>query len=146
MSNNKMIRDMQFNATPLKKLPLIVAVTSLFVLTSCGTSQYASYDNDGIYASSQDQPVEEVAQVDTNSNYYENYFAETSQEVSDIMGESEIFTDVDSYQSDDYVEKANDTIDYTVGRAGWGDVNDEVNITFVNNGWGWNNPWLWGPG
>ncbi len=141
---------MQFNYTPHNKLPIIVALASLFLMASCGTYQSASYDDDdGIY-NSKSEPVEEDVTVATNTNndgeYYKNYFAETSNEAGAIIDDSEVFTDVDDYRTDTAA------IETTTGNAGWGDANEEVNITIIDTGfnagwgWGWNNPWAWNAG
>lgn len=162
---------MQFKQHIKSKLPFFVALSALFVLASCGSYQYVGYDNDGIYGSER-QPVQvvEVQEVETtpsDANYFKNYFSEKSQEYEAIANESEIFTDIDSYEGNR--EQEQDSTNY----GGWGDSYNsppEINVyygagniglrpgwvgswawhnwRFGNFGWGdpfWNN-WGWGFG
>lgn len=127
--------------------PAIFLIVLIF--TSCGSYQYVGTDNDGIYDSTYDN-VEyvEATQETTNSNdYYQNYFKEKRLEYDAMAEESEIFTDVDSYSSDNYTEQ--DSIDNTYrGYSGWGQANENVTINIYDNGWnnwGWNT-WGWNAG
>ena len=103
---------MQFKTITKQKLPFFVAIGLMAVLTSCGSFQYAGYDNDGIYATDDyddtyvEQPVATTSTED--SNYYKNYFAENSAQLDAATEESEIFTDIDSYEGN-YVERVQDT-------------------------------------
>lgn len=133
---------MQFKTITNRKLPFFVALGLMAVLTSCGSYQYAGYDNDGIYASDDsdaevEQPV--VTTSTSDSNYYKNYFAENSAEVDAIKEESEIFTDVDSYEGN-YTEQAQDSLEQRPAYGGWGQSNSTVTINYIDNGWsygGW---------
>jgi len=136
---------MQLNTITKQKLPFFVALGLMAVLTSCGSFQYAGYDNDGIYSTDkyEDENVEqEVVTTSTDdSNYYKNYFAENSAEVDAIQEENEIFTDVDSYEGN-YTEQ--DSTEQRPAYGGWGQNNSTVSINIINNGWyGWNDPWLY---
>ncbi|WP_299226702.1 hypothetical protein [uncultured Psychroserpens sp.] len=138
---------MQFNNYIKTKLPFFVALSFTFVLASCGSYQYVGYDSDGIY-NDENEVVEEVeapTETTSNSSYYKNYFAEKSNQYSDIPTDEEvIFTDIDSYSSD-YIEDEQLNGAQT-GYAGWGQANENVTINIIDNGWnnwGWNNPWLW---
>ena len=141
---------MQFNTFLKQKLPFFVALGLTAVLTSCGSFQYAGYDNDGIYSSEEynyNTEVEEpVATTSTNdSNYYKNYFAENSAEIDAINQDGEIFTDIDGYEGN-YTEQ--DSTQQRVAYGGWGQNNSSVTINYIDNGWyggwyGWNDPWLW---
>ncbi|NRB61148.1 MAG: hypothetical protein HRU50_14555, partial [Winogradskyella sp.] len=137
---------MQFKTITLKKLPSFIALSIAMVLTSCGSYQYVGYDNDGIYSTERNEEnavVEQQPEVttSTNSGFYEAYF---NQGVGS-EGESEIFTDVDSYESD-YLERVQDTTEYAKSFGGWGQNNETVTINIIDNGWGWNNPWMWNAG
>ena len=127
-------------------------------LISCGSYDYAAYEDDGIYDS--DTTVvttREVAMVQTtnsDSNHYENYFAKKSEEYSSIPEEDLVFTDIDNYTTADegteiFVEGSNVEYETTEGYASWEDsyYDDEVNIYVYNNyrpwGWGWNAGWGW---
>jgi hypothetical protein len=139
---------MQFKTIIPRKLPFFVALSLTAVLTSCGSFEYAGYSNDGIYAANdynyQAEAEQPVATTSTNeSSYYKNYFAENSAEIDAINGENEIFTDVDSYEGN-YTDQGN--VDQRQAYGGWGQTNDAVTINYVNNGWGWNDPWLWNAG
>jgi len=140
---------MLFKTITNQKLPFFVALGLMAVLTSCGSFQYAGYDNDGIYSDSYqktevEQPVATTSTTD--SNYYKNYFSENSAEVDAINEESEIFTDIDSYEGD-YIERTQDTLEQRPAYGGWGQNNSTVTINVIDNGWyGWNDPWLWNGG
>ena len=145
MFNNKIKRDMQFKTTITQKLPFFVALALATVLTSCGSFQYAGYDNDGIYGANENEndPEQTVVTTETNdSNYYKNYFAENSAEVDAIKEESEVFTDIDSYEGN-YIEQATDTLEQRPAYGGWGQNSNTVTINYIDNGWmGWNDPWI----
>lgn len=120
------------------------------VLTSCGSFQYVGYDNDGIYSSEDynttdvEQPVATTSSND--SEYYKNYFADTSAQLEAVIEDNEIFTDIDSYEGN-YLEKAQDTIEERPVYGGWGQNNESITINIIDNGWyGWNDPWLWNVG
>lgn len=96
---------MQINNSFLTKTPYIAVFSLFVVLASCGSSQYAVNDNDGIYSS--DTPVEyqedavTVTEKETSSQtFYKNYFKEKSLEyqLPEEENEDAIFTDVDSYE------------------------------------------------
>ncbi|MCB0399163.1 MAG: hypothetical protein KDD26_05960 [Winogradskyella sp.] len=141
---------MQFKTITKHKLPFFVAIGLMAVLTSCGSFQYVGYDDDGIYSSEDydtanvEQPV---ATTSTNdSDYYKNYFAENAAQIDAAMENSEIFTDIDSYEGN-YFERAQDTIEKRSVYGGWGQNNESITINIIDNGWyGWNGPWLWNAG
>lgn len=140
---------MQFNTITKQKLPFFVALGLMAMLTSCGSFQYAGYDNDGIYTTDDNNVEVERTVVSTStddSNYYKNYFAENSAELDAITEEGEIFTDIDSYQGN-YTEIDQDTLEQRPAYGGWGQNNSTVTINVIDNGWyGWNDPWLWNGG
>lgn len=141
---------MRFTFTFKKfKMP-VLALGVTFLLTSCGAYQYVGYDNDGIYSS--DEVVvdtDEASTNRTNDNYYVNYFGEIAADAELAQEESgEIFTDIDSYSSDN---PAGNEVEIIEDYGGWGQVNDQVTINYYNTGWnnwgwGWNDPWLWNGG
>lgn len=150
---------MSFKNYFTEKIPTIAILSSLLLVTACGTTQQV--DTDGIYSSTS---VEQETYVETNnsgSTYYENYFKEKSSEL-ELYTEDEVFTDVDDYEGD-YVE--NDSVQVErESYAGWGQENSNVSINvytggggFYNsyyspfnngyNGWGYGgfyNPWYGG--
>lgn len=143
---------MQFKTITRQKLPFFVTLGVLAMLTSCGSFQYAGYDNDGIYSTENynTEVVEQEPEVTTStedSNYYKNYFAENTAQLNAATEESEIFTDIDSYEGN-YLERAQDTLEQRPAYGGWGQ-NGNVTINIIDNGWGWNNwgindPWFYG--
>src|SRR5690606_36117428 len=151
---------MQFKTYLQSKLPFFVALSLLFVLASCGSYQYVGSDNDGIYNSSTEIPVEETPYVEatsTNNAYYKDLFAEKSKQFETIsQDDNVIFTDIDSYEGNYSDEEVNAEVVYEDGYAGWGQNNQDVNIhVYNNNAWGWNTvgwgvglgwyrPWGWG--
>jgi len=140
---------MQFKAINTQKLPFFVTLALATVLTSCGSFQYAGYDNDGIYGPDENEkdPKQTTVTTSTNdSNYYKNYFAENSAEVDAIKEENEVFTDIDSYGGN-YTEQATDTLEQRPAYGGWGQNNSAVTINVIDNGWyGYNSPWMWDSG
>jgi len=138
-------------------IKLVGAICLLIGFTSCGSYQYAGYEEDGIYGTS-DRPVQyvEVAPVESqsnNSDYYTNYFKEKALELEDNTTDDVYFTDIDSYSSD--YEVANDTLDYQ-GYGGWGQNTNpnDVTIAIYNRPfmtgfypWSWRNrffsPFAW---
>ncbi|MEP0303576.1 MAG: hypothetical protein ABJD98_10630, partial [Maribacter dokdonensis] len=153
---------------PHNKLRNITMLVTLAVFAaSCGTYQQSSYyDNDGIYS---DDVVRTVERRPEQRNYnqntsendtYSSYFGEKADQYDQIL-DSEIFTDVDSYSSNnldeeipegqltDYYANSNDYEGY----GSWGSNNSDVSIYIHNNGWnnwgyggfyGWNDPyWGW---
>lgn len=151
---------MQFKTYLQSKLPFFVALSLLFVLASCGSYQYVGSDNDGIYNSSVEIPVEETRYVETQSSnnaYYKDLFAEKSKQFESIsQDDNVIFTDIDSYEGNYSDENVTAEAVYEDGYAGWGQDNQNVNIhVYNNNAWGWNTvgwgvglgwyrPWGWG--
>ncbi|HEA30518.1 MAG TPA: hypothetical protein ENH91_11075 [Leeuwenhoekiella sp.] len=133
-------------------------VIGVFSLVSCGSFQYASYD-DGVYGKSTRIPAEtqrqDVAQQqstsDADAGYYSNYFSQGAEQVQQANDEGIIFTDVDSYSStgeyDDDAVVQEESMGYN-GQPAWGATYDDVivNIYPSNNfGWGYggfyNNFW-----
>ncbi|MBT8311195.1 MAG: hypothetical protein HKO72_11115, partial [Flavobacteriaceae bacterium] len=112
------------------KMPMVAALGVLLGLSSCGSYQYAGYEDD-IYGVSerrveyQEQRTERDVEQNNNT-YYKNYFAEKSQELDAIAQENEIFTDIDSYEGS-YSESDSLEFDPT-GYAGWGQDNTQVTI------------------
>lgn len=149
MFNNKFQRDMQFKDYSKAKLSFFVALSALFVLASCGSYQHTGYDNDGIYSSDK-QPettTDKVVETTTSdASYFKTYFSEKSDEYEAIVNDSEIFTDIDSYEG--YPEQEVDSLEYSSGNSGWGDEYNaptEINI-YYSAGWlrpGWIGSWGW---
>ena len=150
---------MQTNYDIRSKIYIVGTLALSFVLASCGSYQYAGYEEDAIYDSST-QPVQyvEVApqtanSQPTNSGYYSDYFKDKSQQYGTVNDDNVIFTDIDSYEGNYAVE--NDTLQYNEGYGGWGQEYTEpatVNVYNVGgySGFGWYSPfyasWGWGFG
>lgn len=137
------------------KMQLIGMLSLLVGLTSCGSYQYAGYDDDSIYGSSErivEYQEETTTSTGENSAYYQNYFRDKALELED--NEDVIFTDIDSYES---YSVENDSL-FEDHYAGWGYDNSDVTITiynrpYFNSYWNWAYPynrwysgWGWGYG
>ena len=95
---------------------------SFMTLTSCGSYQYVSHDDDGIYDNqTPTQTTEQITTTPSNSNnYYAQYFSEKSAQYEAIPEEGAIFTDIDSYTSEEYSIDTTAINSYTEGRPAWG--------------------------
>ena len=117
-------------------MPYLAILSLVFGLYSCGSYQYVGVDNDGIYGNTSRTVQYEDAVVDapqnSNSNYYQNYFKNKSLETQYMVSGGEIFTDIDSYQSGNYIENDSLTNNYQ-GYAGWGQANSNVTINYIDN-------------
>lgn len=130
-------------------------LSSMGILTSCGSYQNNSYyDNDGIYNSNpepmytQRVRVGSTQSVDPNYNYnkYENYFAEAKNDYT-------VFTDTDNftsepntaaYNNDGYVDYTqNQTYAERYGSFGQNSSSVTVNV-YSDYGFGYNPYWGWG--
>lgn len=134
--------------TSMKNYRLWLLTIVSIGITSCGSFKNSSYtDNDGIYSSTSNRETT----LDKNQTYTQvkptNAYAEKFKQMQSDLEETEYFTDVDSYASNQQV----DTV-YVVENsyAGWGNNSTNANVTYYNNGWnngyygnGWNN---WGYG
>ena len=147
-----------FNITS-KIFLFILAPASLFLLASCGSYQYSG-NEDGIYGEA-DRDYERQNQNATqnnNSGYYKNLFAEEAALYGEVLSETTIFTDVDSYSSTGNYQPGDDQTNYIGGQAPWGNDPDSYTINIYNNGLygGFYNPYwggglygfdpFWGPG
>jgi hypothetical protein len=140
----------------LKLHQLILFVVANLLLVSCGTYQSA-YNNDGIYndenGKNEEQKVIVVDEKEYN-DYEKNYFTKKLEVLESIDG-NEIFTDVDSYNSNNiYIEDEvlDEALNYNTNQP-WGyEENDiVVQINLINNpywsrfnNWGWGFNDLWG--
>ena len=138
--------------TSIKKSRFLLLFILAIGITSCSSFKNSSYDdNDGIYSSSRNETTldenQTYTQVNQNSVYVDKF-----KNMQDEFEETEYFTDVDSYTSNE-----TDTV-YVNERsyAGWGNNSDEVIVNYYNNGWnnwgygynswygpGWNNGFYW---
>lgn len=136
----------------------ILIIFLAFCTTSCGSYRYVGSNSDGIYG----DDVNYQEQVESNSsNYYTDYFKNKSLEYSDnFVDESEIFTDINSYESSYSSQDYSDT-NVADSYSGWGQNEpNNININvydyrpFYNNwwrnpfyrNWGWNmgfNNWMY---
>lgn len=142
-----------------KNLLFILAPVSLFLLASCGSYQYSGYE-DGIYGEANRgyERQNQNATQESNSGYYQNLFAEEAALYGEVLSESTIFTDVDSYSSTGNYQPGENQTNYIGGQAPWGNDPDSYAINIYNNGLygGFYNPYwggglyafdpFWGPG
>ena len=112
------------------------------LITSCGSYQNSSSDNDGIYGNGSQRT--ENQQSAASNYHYKDYFGSLQGTDEQV----EIFTDVNSYRT-----IPTDSIDnrttYATGNAGWGSDNDNIVVNVYDNNWGygmWNNYWYSGWG
>lgn len=118
-----------------EKIPTIAILSSLLLVTACGTYQQVD-DSDGIYSSSSVEQETYVEANNASSTYYENYFKEKSSEL-ELYTDDEVFTNVDDYEGD-YVE--NDSLEVErESYAGWGQETSNVSIN-VYGGVGFYDP------
>ncbi|GAL79410.1 vitellogenin II precursor [Algibacter lectus] len=107
-------------------MPNLALLALLIGVSSCGSYQYVGVDNDGIYGEEtvrvvQNEETEVATPSSSNSKYYENYFKTGALETEQMIVNSEIFTDIDSYESDNYTDEEAIVTDNTYqGYAGWG--------------------------
>lgn len=132
-------------------------------LVSCGSFEYASYD-DGVYGGST-QIAQEEQPTAQQATYYSSYFNQGADQLQQANEQAEVFTDIDSYSSTgEYDEEAiaqDVNLGYT-GQPAWGATWDRtiVNIYPSNFGGGfgygnfgfspfyggWGNPYGYGYG
>lgn len=140
------------------RLKLLFLPAIILSLGACSSYQYSGYETDGIYGESRpgiwEQAENEQTQVKPNNqnNYYKNMFAQQSEMVGELL-ENDVFTDVDSYSSNDgydnYSEVGGD-VAYVGGNAPWGNDPDTYTVNIINNGsgfgFGFGRPLGWGYG
>ncbi|MCM4155877.1 hypothetical protein [Gramella sp. AN32] len=137
------------------KLGLLFAPVAIMALASCGSYQYSGYEADGIYGESRpgiwEQEIPQTTEVKPNGNnsYYQNLFGQQADMYGEIL-EGDVFTDVDSYTSNDGYEGYSDVggdVAYVQGNAPWGKDPDTYTINIYNNGFGgFYSPWSYGWG
>ncbi|MBT8320000.1 MAG: hypothetical protein KJP01_07715, partial [Gramella sp.] len=135
------------------KLNLMFVPVVVFALASCGSYQYSGYEADGIYGESrpgiweQQDPESNEVKPNNNNSYYKNLFAQQSEMVGEYL-ESDVFTDVEDYTSNDGYENYSEVggdVTYIGGNAPWGQDPDTYSINIINTGFrGWYNPWVYG--
>ncbi len=126
------------------KFQLLFFSLTIFILVSCGSYQPSSYDDDGIYSSaSVHKENSKNITVSNNAKYYESVFSEPIIDYGQDDNNSEIFTDVDSYNSQSNTISPASTIE---SYGSWEDSDDNVTINvysspqpFYSSYWGWNN-------
>ena len=144
--------------------PLLFISLLFLGLSSCVSyDEVVGYEDDGIYGRSySDQQVqvkgaEALQAEDFQSDLYGDYFGQKAQQYNDIL-DSEIFTDPDSYSSEQLRDSTQVVQDSTYfsdelyqGYGYWGDNQNQVVINVYDNwgnhgfGWGWNSYWGIGP-
>lgn len=137
---------MKTNLISLGKIKTIFATATIVLsLVSCVSYQSTSQDEDGIYGVTKAKKVA----VDNSGQEYKNYFKDLKAD------NAQVFTDVEKYSSiqDTTKSKTNEVVEYqTQANPAWGSNPSTVNVTIIDNSWGWNNgfgvawgsPWGWG--
>ena len=113
--------------------------------SSCTIYQYVP-DNDGIYSSETNRNKVIVANSKEHTEYENNYFTQELERIDRING-TDIFTDIETYNSVNDNEPVSNSTDY-IGdynpNSAWGYKDSDnvvVNINLNNNGFGWNDFW-----
>lgn len=135
---------MKTNALITRKTPLnsLIVIIGLLI-TSCGSYQNSSYyDSDGIYSTNTEKVVVKNNHSNQTSDQYKQYF----NSLQNTGASNEIFTDVNSYNSD--YNTYNDSIQLpSTGYASWGSSPKETTITvYPETSWyigynGWSRPY-----
>ena len=131
-------------------LKVIFVFFTLSVISSCGSYQYTSFMNDGIYEDDSNITQSNTYDIEENndeetSEYYSSYFNDIAKRYSTLEDNDELFTDVENYRSSE-----NDSISKTYGP--WGDYRNSLTInvnSYHNDGfWSrWRYPsWMWNYG
>ena len=133
---------------------LIMPALAVLFMGSCTVYKYPEgMTEDGIYSSSRTYRGQADGYAETN-NYYKQYFQSKQGSYSELLAEdnqSAVFTDVEAYNSREYVGE--DGYVYTEniseqeqGYAGWGDNQTSVNINLYGYGGGYYNSFYgnWG--
>jgi hypothetical protein len=146
---------MQIKTPSLKRiLTLSIFGYATLLLVSCGSYQNTS-DSDGIYAtndrSSNVSEEKEIVEDNSKNNYYKQYFKSKASATEQIPEEDLIFTDIDSYTSNETLDEDGYIIEEEEESYGaWGENSSDVTINVVNTGgyfygagWygGWYRPW-----
>ena len=115
------------------------------LLASCGSYEYAGYENDGIYSPNNTGSEEAYAEADYEEHedsyedalYYKNLFGEKSNQFGNIAQEGLIFTDVEGYTStgsyDDDAALLETELAYTGGHGAWGSSADRISVNIYND-------------
>ncbi len=146
---------------------------SLLVITSivsCGTTQRASGNDDGIYADDLEMPQRKIIAIDKKEydGYDENYFTKELERL-DNLNNIDIITDIENYKSEDYdfegtLDNNNRELETQIStnKEPWGYNSSSDVVVNVNTfggysrfGWGiydpfwdpyWERPWSFGWG
>lgn len=122
----------------------------IITFSSCSSYQNTTADNDGIYnTSTKTQEVEEVAVVTNESKIktrkYEKYFKKNAEKYD--ITEEEVFTDIDTYKSEDEIEAEEEELDrdvddFSYPNNSWED--SEETVVNVYNYGGYRSPYYYG--
>jgi hypothetical protein len=142
---------MGFKTITLQNLSFYVSISLMVVLTSCGSLQQSvSFDN-GLQAINANSETIDKSTTPADSEYYKNYFAESTVEFNAIKKESIVFTNINTYKAKSSVELQSSLEEPSYG--GWGQ-NGTVSINIIDNRffgnifqswapWGQVNQWGW---
>jgi len=146
-----------FIQIPLKNTGFFAIIVLALVLNSCSSYQTAMTDNDGIYDSGESPKTTKIAKnqkeaPDTSNETkpvsalkYENYFKNKAAKIK--IETDEIFTDVDSYSSNDTDEELldKDVTDFSANDPAWEESGETVvnvyNYPSYRPYLGWNRPY-----
>lgn len=117
-----------------------LSIGFLSIFASCGGFQSASYYSDGIYSSDNVIVIRNSQpQRNTNATIYSQYFDEKANQYNwEESDEAVALTTIDSL--------SNDNLTTYRSQPNWGGGNKTTQIIFQNNGWGYNDPFMWGFG
>ncbi|MGB0949749.1 MAG: hypothetical protein ACPGU0_06545, partial [Marinirhabdus sp.] len=126
--------------TPKIVRSLLLGGGSLLLLSSCATTNTATLgETDGIYVSAESTARQNTDDNDKN-NYYKQYFKSKENAYGQIPEEGAIFTDIEAYSTNEYVDGDGYIVieerGYTEGYGGWGNNSDNVTVNVYNNGFG----------
>ncbi len=119
-------------------------------LSSCGSQQNSGYyDQDGVYGTANTTsvaPTQEVSDTD-KSSYYKQYFNSKNAEIGQISDEGSVFTDIDTYTTQDSLDTQGYIVivdDQQESYGAWGTNGGEVVVNVYDSvGFGWAQPFWW---
>ena len=127
------------------KIKILLFGPLALLLVSCGSYEYAGYENDGIYSPDNTGNEEAYTAADYEEHedsyeealYYKKLFGEKSEQFGEVAQEGLIFTDVENYTStgsyDDAASLETDPF-YTGGHGAWGSQADRISVNIYNDG------------
>lgn len=129
-----------YTALKITRNNLLLPAVAILFLVGCSSSQQV-YDTDGIYsdgttaATTSEAPRETTPESNANSQVYKNYFEKGAEELNALEEEDAIFTDIESYSSEEGAEIYVDGMDFetSTGYAAWGDQPQDIQVNVYND-------------